>query len=349
MDIILVSYIILSLGAIQGFILSFFLMGSTSKSSKGNLILGLVLFFFSLNMIVPGVLFYFYEDFYHLLAVGFPVMFLFGPGIYLYTLIKTGWRDKFRISDLAHLIPFIISFLLTFPLYLKSAEAKIMILEDWRQGYLANEILLGWAVECIHLSIYMVISFKILRKFKEKVRQTLSSIETVNLTWLQQFVGLKSVVWSLYFILLIAYLFGLKGQSFNYTFFIFGLSVSTLTYFMGYKGLHRPEIFLPKSLTETAKVKYRKSGLSEQMIKIYLTELEGLTLREKPYRESDLTLPDLTQRLDVPPNYLSQVINERIGYNFFDYINSLRINDAKKLLTDAQYIDQSVMQMACWI
>ena len=82
------------------------------------------------------------------------------------------------------------------------------------------------------------------------------------------------------------------------------------------------------------------------MIKIYLTELEGLMLREKPYREPDLTLPDLAQRLDVPPNYLSQVINERMGYNFFDYINSLRINDAKKLLTDAQYIDQSVMQMA---
>ncbi|MES9930149.1 MAG: helix-turn-helix domain-containing protein, partial [Candidatus Thiodiazotropha sp. 6PDIVS] len=33
------------------------------------------------------------------------------------------------------------------------------------------------------------------------------------------------------------------------------------------------------------------------------------------------------------PNYLSQVINEQSGYNFFDFINRYRVDEAKRCLT----------------
>jgi len=55
---------------------------------------------------------------------------------------------------------------------------------------------------------------------------------------------------------------------------------------------------------------------------------------EKPYFEGDLTLQKLADRLSISPHHLSQIINDKIGQNFFDFINSYRIEEAKKLLLD---------------
>jgi AraC-like DNA-binding protein len=53
---------------------------------------------------------------------------------------------------------------------------------------------------------------------------------------------------------------------------------------------------------------------------------------EKLFTEPELTLTDLSSRLGVHSNYLSQVINEAEGVNFYDYINLLRIDEFKRLV-----------------
>lgn len=53
---------------------------------------------------------------------------------------------------------------------------------------------------------------------------------------------------------------------------------------------------------------------------------------EKAYTESELSLSDLANRLGTLPNYLSQVINDKEGKNFYDYINTLRIEEFKRLI-----------------
>ena len=42
------------------------------------------------------------------------------------------------------------------------------------------------------------------------------------------------------------------------------------------------------------------------------------------------TMPQLAARLDLSPNYLSQVINEQLNKNFFDFVNHYRIEEAKR-------------------
>ena len=49
----------------------------------------------------------------------------------------------------------------------------------------------------------------------------------------------------------------------------------------------------------------------------------------------ELSLPKLASNLSVSPNNLSQVINERFSMNFFDYINSYRIEEAKHQLINS--------------
>jgi AraC-like DNA-binding protein len=68
--------------------------------------------------------------------------------------------------------------------------------------------------------------------------------------------------------------------------------------------------------------------------------------KERPYLESQLTLPQLAQQLGISPNYLSQVINEQLQKNFFDFINEYRVAEAKSKLTADSTTKGSIADVA---
>ena len=54
----------------------------------------------------------------------------------------------------------------------------------------------------------------------------------------------------------------------------------------------------------------------------------------KPFIDPEITLKKLSEQVDIPFRYLSQIINENLHKNFYDFINNYRIEEAKKLLSD---------------
>jgi YesN/AraC family two-component response regulator len=78
-------------------------------------------------------------------------------------------------------------------------------------------------------------------------------------------------------------------------------------------------------------VKYGKSGLNEEKASEIYSDLTRLMKEHSSYKNEELTLVELSKRLKVHPNHLSQVINEMEGKNFYNYTNSLRINEFIKL------------------
>ena len=144
--------------------------------------------------------------------------------------MKTGSKTTLSTKDVTHLLPFFMSLVISIPLFMESPGTKILMLEEWRQGVLSSEILIGWTVECIHLSVYMVLSHRVLAIHQKKVRDLYSSLEKLDLKWLRQFVGINSVVWFFYALTLVAYAIGLDSRTYNVSFLLFGFSVSFLTY-----------------------------------------------------------------------------------------------------------------------
>lgn len=65
--------------------------------------------------------------------------------------------------------------------------------------------------------------------------------------------------------------------------------------------------------------------------------LESLMIMEKLYLDPELGLNGLAQRLNVTPNHLSMLLNDHIGKNFHDYVNSYRIEEVKQRLLDPIY------------
>lgn len=80
--------------------------------------------------------------------------------------------------------------------------------------------------------------------------------------------------------------------------------------------------------------KYEKSSLSVEVEEIVLQRLTRLMEEEKPYLQSDLSLPKLASHLNTTPHHLSQLLNDRLEQSFFDLLATYRIREAQSLLQD---------------
>jgi AraC-like DNA-binding protein len=86
--------------------------------------------------------------------------------------------------------------------------------------------------------------------------------------------------------------------------------------------------------------------LDRAMIADIQRKLENFIHTEKPYLNSELTMPLLADQLKVSMHHLSQVINEQYGLNFSDFINQYRIEEMKTKLTDTRYHHFKIEQIA---
>ena len=65
--------------------------------------------------------------------------------------------------------------------------------------------------------------------------------------------------------------------------------------------------------------------------------LEQVMKDEKPFLENSFSLPFLAKRINTSSHYLSQVLNDCLKKNFFEYTAEYRIKEAQKILFNPQY------------
>lgn len=78
--------------------------------------------------------------------------------------------------------------------------------------------------------------------------------------------------------------------------------------------------------------KYKFSSLDEDTANYIREQLLRLVDTEKVFLQRDLKLKEVADKLGTSVHHLSQVLNERIGASFPDFVNRLRVEEAKKML-----------------
>ncbi|WP_363317970.1 helix-turn-helix domain-containing protein [uncultured Algibacter sp.] len=71
--------------------------------------------------------------------------------------------------------------------------------------------------------------------------------------------------------------------------------------------------------------------------------MENHIKSNKNYLNPNLSLKILSKELNLSEGYISQLINKNSNLNFNDYINSLRITDAKNMLVDSEYNNYTIL------
>ena len=111
------------------------------------------------------------------------------------------------------------------------------------------------------------------------------------------------------------------------------------------RGFTQQWFVIPMLVYSTEQILYRKdpwqrlrtvaqeeeTADSEQSYAVYRETLEAWLEQEKPYCNPDFQLTDLRQVLPLNRTYLSQLINTEYGCSFYQWVNRLRIEEAKRI------------------
>ena len=340
---------ILWLGAAQGFFLSLLLLSYPKGNKIANRILAFHLILFSLSISIPELIIHFPLRFAPLIGSTFPLMFLFGPSIYFYTALLTQQRVRFVLKDAWHLGPSLLSFLLLIPFYLQSTGKKLNILSTFESNGPPIGLSITWGLECFHVIVYLLLTIVTLKNYQGEVRSSFSSLEKINLKWLKNLILGNIAVWTIYSMIFLVMVFNFSPNLYFISYYAFGMAVSILVYSIGYFGLRQPEIFASATfniLSSDKQKKYQKTSLNTEQSLDYRDKLKYYMEIEKPYKNPSLNLSQLSHSLNIPSHHLSQVINDRIGLNFFDFVNSYRIKEATQLLSDPQKSEYTIIELA---
>jgi len=85
---------------------------------------------------------------------------------------------------------------------------------------------------------------------------------------------------------------------------------------------------------EVDKRKYKKALFTKKELTHYRQQLVTLMETQQPFLNPNLTLRDLAQQMEMPPNQLSQLLNEGFDQNFSVFVNTYRLTIFKTKAKD---------------
>ena len=331
------------LGAIHGLFLSV-LLASKKVNRVSNRLLVVLMLVFTIDLSMAAFLGYGLQfDYPFVLGIDYPVTLLYGPLLFLYTETLIRGADRITRKEWLHFIPFALLVIYMIPFYLMDGNEKLALLTEY------GDLNYGWGwiplFKLIFNLVYIPFVLRLIYKFRIRLKENYSTIEKRNLNWLQGFI-LGGVIVAVVATVLFTIAFS-EGQDMLYTELTL-LAVTIYVYSIGYMGLRQPEFFAntEMEIAETEPVlnpaiaeesKYSKSGLDEEAGKTLMNKLISLMESQKPYINNELSLRDLASIAEISTHNLTEIINRYADKNFYDFINTYRVEEVKARMSDPAF------------
>ncbi len=247
-----------------------------------------------------------------------------------YIFVQKISQQKFKINyklSIA-LIPFVIA------IVIDSLNATV-----WSSSYkiLIQIYVLNYHIQAI---IYFILAGRCYRNFRSSMTEYFTRDMIYKLRWLK-FVIISFII--LWFLSAIEESVRIHVHSdlisIDASMEIIFLAMVNVLIFLGIRQSGNIDISAEKSN------KYEFSSLTEQDKDSILNKLNYLMNSGKYFRTPNLTLKLLADKIGVQSKHLSQVINECLGLNFCEYINSLGIEDAKAQLIDPLNSKKTILEI----
>jgi len=258
-------------------------------------------------------------------------VYLAAPMLFFYvkSMIDPDFKPRWR--DAVHLLP-----LLAFPLFIVAlytgltAEERVLGITQF--GLLFNEPAFQlhlWARHLLYVG-YGIACFYLLFQYKNRLKQHYSNIENIDMFWLQMLIGGFLMIWVWVFIAYLltlinssqwlGNLIGISGNVFSFVF------VNALVlYSMAHANIGYRQMLLQDE--EKADVPE-----PEKYDPLIMTKLNQLMKDKELYLDPEFTLEQLAEISEISVRKISAAINRDAGQNFFDFINSYRVQKAASIL-----------------
>lgn len=283
-----------------------------------------------------------------------------GPLLFLFIQAVSQPERRLKRIDLLHLLPFVIVIATHFDFIINHMMSTNLVI--YTHSNRDNIFLVfGAIVFALTNPAYYILTILSIRKHRRAVPDFFSYKTTVDLRWIYYLThGFAIYLILEVFIILAGDHLNLEFLNSVYRFswivlniYIFGIGLvgyKQKSIFFDYKFDPYPNeknlSYEEKDVIEYSTEKYKRSGLTEEEKSYILNKLHDYMTQEKPYLACDLNLKTLAESINTSPHKLSQVLNESLSKNFFEYINEYRIEEIKKKLSDAEQMKYNITALA---
>ncbi|MCL6265191.1 helix-turn-helix domain-containing protein [Flagellimonas myxillae] len=285
--------------------------------------------FFILHIAINSSNYYFQYPHTYLMTTW--ASFLYGPLLYFY-FKSTIQKYRFKSRDLIHLIPTaILVGYLSYKVYSFPCETKIQWMLSRVQHGLnpqdSNKLILLVVLKIISLTVYGYFIGKVYGRGKRE-----KLVQAKNQIW-------QKNVYHIHILYVITYTaYGILITNEYSSGFLFDISVASMALmvlYVGYSANIQPDVFSGAyDYTNRLFPKYEKSGLTPSLSLELKESLLYLFTHEKIYKENNINLDMVAQKLNTTRHNTSQVINEHFNVSFHEFVNTYRIKEAKQLLLE---------------
>jgi len=320
-------------------LLGLFLLISKKGNKRANLLLGLFFLLWAVDFL-DGVLLLkgFYLHYPNLALWGEPLILLYGPLLYDYTLALTSPKIKRGYTFFFHWIPFFMGVLaLVLVYHVHPTEKKLDILRSIVGMEQDFRSILGFGLVYAHLFLYIYVSKK---EIKRVSRDAAFYYSQDYLVWSDQLLNALIVV------LLISIGNGILQYSALKLYFEIGLILTLILVCLFItrtilKALDDPFLVPPPDKSK------RTSGIAmdEGETELILAKIKRALEEDRLFLQSDLTLDHLSETIDCSRRKVSQVVNDRMGRSFFDLINTYRITEAQRIFKERKDPKLTVLEV----
>lgn len=253
---------------------------------------------------------------------------IFNPLLYLYAsgLTLTNFRLKWRHS--LHLIPF-----LFFEIYSHITQTEFLPGSFFEQDSALATRMAFAVINLISWFVYTSVALMLVHRHRINLKNELSSIDSSDkLNWLLFISIFYTIYW---IILLIASLTIVTIKSTSYFPMAYSYIVMlAMSFIITYYGVRQGDIH--KFFWRSNKSYADADSNNRESINRYESAesaIRKFLIEEKGFRDPDLSLQILSEKTGYPRYLVTEVLNKVMKTNFFTYVNGLRTQEAKRLLS----------------
>lgn len=281
----------------------------------------------------------------------------FGPFLFLYTKYLMYRTFFLQSKDYKHFVPFVVFTILYFLFFQgKLVFDSPMLIE--RDGYLIARLVYSFSF-LASVAYYSLATLYLLKRYQKNISNRFSYYsKEIQLSWVY-FLAIFFIITHFSFVALGVYNVFIEESYFN-IYLISDVCLTFLAFSVSYFGIKQPHLFkVPveqieteseideiEEIDETIKEKYKQSNLSDEVKTSHIEKLYLHLELEKSYLNPELTVQDLSKQLNIPRHHLTEILNNDIRKNFFNFINEYRVNEVKKRLLDSKFDHLTIVAIA---
>ncbi len=266
-----------------------------------------------------------------------PVAWFIPPTMYLFVIFFLYPERKIKLKDKLLYLPFAVLTCITLFFRLRVLLSYDTI-DPVNRIYRVVVVYQEFFAIFYNVSV-LVLTFILIAKYEKRHKEYNKNHVRPDLKWLKLTLGLILFFTLFWSALVIRNTFISNQTNFDNLW----LGMTALIYWFGHVGVYKYGILSDRIKIRKYNMKFTNDDITIPIKNRLMLKFEKLMKDDKLFLNSNLTLDEAAQKLQVSAAHLSRSLKSELNTSFTEYVNVLRVEEAKSYLTNSAFDNYTIV------